>query len=371
MGGPSPILAADMGASRKNSALEALDLSPSITRETKLSPLLLTALQLPEPAVAEVCLDSRSSEGSTADVTQQSAKTLSHAASDEDDGLDHRVDHNKLVLRNTFLDFERFQPLFPRRRAYSDWSGAKSRMEAGAPDVTREELLAPMMGAVYQGNKHATEFGDIQEVKESDSNIEPEPDCSAEWSQWNAPSAGYVCWAGDAWHSEAYWPVEPQPPEGKPLFKPKWHYGNVWPFNSAPTTLLIGNLPEELTQMQLLAVLDNLGFCGFYDFVYLPCNLKTERHLGQAIVNLTRHSYAVTLATHMHQFTDWGVGDGEVASSVKWSLPMQGLMEHVEHYRNDPAMHESVDDTLRPMVFADGWRAHFPEPSKQIHARRH
>mmetsp|Transcript_23674 Transcript_23674/g.42864 ORF Transcript_23674/g.42864 Transcript_23674/m.42864 type:complete len:367 (+) Transcript_23674:172-1272(+) len=364
MGGPSPLLVAASSPSRKNSALEALDLTPSPALETKLSPILLTAFQLPAAAAEKTCLDSRSSAGSTADATFHSGNA---AASEEDCGPSQVVDSSKLVLRNTFLDFERFEPLFPqRRRAYSDWSGAKSRMEAGAPDVTREELLAPMMGAVYRGSNYADEERiDLQEVKEPESSV---PNSSAEWWDQRAETfAGY--WVpGEA--AAVYWPpAEPQPPAGKALFKPKWHYGNTWPFNCAPTTLLIGNLPWELTQLELIGTLDKLGFSGFYDFIYLPCNLKTGRHVGTAIVNLTRHSYAITLATHMNEFTDWGVADGQTASSVKWSLPRQGLLEHIEDFRNDPAMHESVDDSLRPMVFADGWRVNFPEPTKQIHGR--
>lgn len=169
--------------------------------------------------------------------------------------------------------------------------------------------------------------------------------------------------AGD-WNSSP-----PEPPEGKEAYKPKWVYGSSWPFNHAPTTLRLSNLPRELTQLELLHTLDSIGFSGFYDFVFLPINLHTGRSRCHAFVNLTRHKYGLTLAAHLHNFKDWNVGNNDTGEcKVEWSLPMQGLIEHVDHYRNHAAMHASVPDEMRPTIFVDGWRMPFPSPTKHIHA---
>merc|ERR1719198_2944068 len=57
-------------------------------------------------------------------------------------------------------------------------------------------------------------------------------------------------------------PSPPEPPTGKELYKPKWAYGSSWPFNTAPTTLRLSNLPRDLTQQGLLQTLDSFGFSG-------------------------------------------------------------------------------------------------------------
>eukprot|EP00440_Ansanella_granifera_P014134 gb/GFBE01015360.1/.p1 GENE.gb/GFBE01015360.1/~~gb/GFBE01015360.1/.p1 ORF type:complete len:391 (+),score=67.18 gb/GFBE01015360.1/:1-1173(+) len=379
----SPLLSASspLLVGHKSPMLRALDLAPA-------AELDLTVSGRPSPKILPQVVpeEASSSAGSTEDATAAMLAT-SDQESVEEGSVETHLDGERLILRNTFLDFERREPVFSRVRALSDWSGAQARREAGLKDVTFEELTAPFMGACFGGARKYSEDvvrktpkGKPRTPRNSQTGLTgfelppAEVDAAVEdWSQYDQgcawPSSQQaVVWAAVPVAVEL---TEPQPPAGKPAFRPKWHYGSSWPFNSAPTTLLIGNLPEELTQIDLLAVLDNLGFWGFYDFVFLPCDLHTGRHFGHAIVNLTRHSYAATLATHMNEFTDWGVGDGSVASMVKWSLPMQGLSEHVEHYRNDPAMHESVDDNMRPMIFAQGWRAQFPEPTKRLRNSRH
>jgi len=290
------------------------------------------------------------------------------------------------------LDFGRHEPIFPRGRAYSDWSGAQARQEARLEAVTLEELVAPLPETVHRRpqdqpkEEHTISvdeqwpWGKTAYQRPQDPLNEEHVVSADEQCQWTETTGGSYGGTGSYWQMrpEECWAMqaaaqqaaEPEPPNGKPVFKPKWYYGSTWPYNTAPTTLLLSNLPHELTQLDLLSVMDRLGFSGFYDFVFLPTDLDTGRHQGPAIVNLTRHSYASTLATHMHEFCDWGVGDNSLRCSVKWSLPKQGLIEHVEAYRNDPAMHESLPDAFRPMIFVNGWQAMFPEPNAPLRFRR-
>eukprot|EP00931_Biecheleriopsis_adriatica_P062140 TRINITY_DN37417_c0_g1_i1.p1 TRINITY_DN37417_c0_g1~~TRINITY_DN37417_c0_g1_i1.p1 ORF type:complete len:382 (+),score=64.63 TRINITY_DN37417_c0_g1_i1:169-1314(+) len=381
MGPPSPFIGTMrspmLGAKSPHSAASK---SPSMSLTSHTSPCL-RALDLAAPA------DRDSSAGSTEDTSW--ALPASSEPDSAEDGWGAHLDSDRLAVINTFLDFERREPLYSRSRALSDWSGAQARLEVGLGDVTYEELTAPLLGASFGGlatpkpkeRSHTPRQRVRSRIPSDDQQWalpppaeeleEMPPQDSSAGGYWNEQlQEGSMTWWQAVPGSMCMWPAEPRPPSGKPLFRPKWHYGNSWPFNCAPTTLLIGNLPPELTQLQLLAVLDKLGFCGFYDFVFLPSDLKTGRHIAPAIVNLTRHSYAVTLATHMHEFKDWDVGDGALASTVKWSLPLQGLAEHIENYRNDDAMHDSVDDSLRPMLFMQGWRVEFPAPTKRMHGRR-
>lgn len=147
---------------------------------------------------------------------------------------------------------------------------------------------------------------------------------------------------------------------------PQWFYGRQWPFNCAPTTLTLGNLPSALSQEEVIAVLNSMGFRGKYDLVYMPKCFATGKNLGHATVNLLRHADGLALAARIHGFQTWSVGDGETSCTAEWSLPMQGWTEHVEAYRNHPVMHESVPESFRPMVFENGRRGIFPQPTEFV-----
>lgn len=367
--------------------VEALDLGPSGELEAKLSPKLE-----PCPGVAK----DRSEDTSDAVSTHSAATTPTAVDSCNDDPVEDmqespHLDNQSLVVQNTFLEFGRREPIFPRGRAYSDWSGAQARREAGL-ETTLEELVAPLPKTMRQRpqdqvtEEHAVgadeqwQWGDTSYPRPPDQLNEHHVVSADEQCQWGDATCGSYDGTGNYWQMrpEECWAMqaatlraaEPEPPKGKPIFRPKWYYGSTWPFNTAPTTLLLGNLPPELTQLDLLSVMDRLGFSGFYDFVFLPMDLKTGKNQGPAIVNITRHAFAVTLATHMHEFSDWGVGDNKSQCSVKWSLPMQGLIEHVEAYRNHQAMHDSVPNACRPMLFVNGWQAVFPEPNAPLRSIR-
>jgi len=161
-------------------------------------------------------------------------------------------------------------------------------------------------------------------------------------------------------------PAPPPLPEGKEAYKPWWVYTSSR--RCAPTTLLLKNLPSDLTQSQFVTELNLAGFSGLYDFVFLPVSLRTGRSSRHAIVNMVRHSYGLSLASHFHKRMDWGVGNGVPSCQVEWSLFEQGLLELLEVYRNDVTMHFSVGDDLRPALFSEGWQIPMPVPTRHIRA---
>lgn len=129
------------------------------------------------------------------------------------------------------------------------------------------------------------------------------------------------------------------------------------------TTVMLRNLPNNYTRAMLLRMLDNEGFSGMYNFLYLPIDFKTQACLGYAFVNLVDHSQVVNFWTKFSGFSNWVLPSKKVCS-VGWSGPHQGFEAHVERYRSSPVMHPSVPDECKPVIFEQGIRVSFPGPTK-------
>jgi len=137
----------------------------------------------------------------------------------------------------------------------------------------------------------------------------------------------------------------------------------------ALTTVMLRNLPNNYSRAMVLAMLNDEGFGGLYDFVYLPIDFKSRACLGYAFVNMVTSDAAAALWRHFNGFSKWMLPSRKVCN-VCWSGPHQGLEAHVERYRNSPVMHASVPDEYKPVVFHDGVRVVFPPPSKTPRAPR-
>jgi len=129
--------------------------------------------------------------------------------------------------------------------------------------------------------------------------------------------------------------------------------------------LRFGGLPAELTQEDLLEVLDKRGFSGFYDFVFVPTDAQTGCGLGYAIVNLTRHTYGLSLAAQLHGFNSWGISDSEEPCEVEWSATFQGLCESIGHFLEHVVDSTDMFDEGMPLVFSDGFQVPFPKTDQE------
>jgi len=133
------------------------------------------------------------------------------------------------------------------------------------------------------------------------------------------------------------------------------------------TTVMLRNIPNNYTREMFLALLDDNGFAGRYDFFYLPCDFLRQANLGYAFVNLVDASAVDAAWATFDGFADWALPSQKVCQ-VKWSGPHQGLEAHVERYRNSPVMHKRVPDEYKPIIFHAGVCKPFPRPSKKIKA---
>lgn len=133
------------------------------------------------------------------------------------------------------------------------------------------------------------------------------------------------------------------------------------------TTVVLRNLPNQLTRKMLLDLLEDEGMGGSFDFVYLPVDFSSNTCLGHAFVNFVSASDAARCWQVFKGFKEW---DAPVANvcDVQWSDPRQGIEALIEHYRNSPVMHTSILDEWKPAVFDGGMRIPFPVPTKPIKA---
>lgn len=133
------------------------------------------------------------------------------------------------------------------------------------------------------------------------------------------------------------------------------------------TTVMMRNLPLNYTRTMLLALLDAEGFHRRYDFVYLPIDFNSQAGLGYAFVNLISEDDAQHFCKCFSGFSRWSMRSEKVCC-VNWSRPNQGLLSHIDRYRNSSVMHAQVPDAFKPILLVDGIRVPFPSASRPIKA---
>jgi len=74
------------------------------------------------------------------------------------------------------------------------------------------------------------------------------------------------------------------------------------------TTMMIRNIPQRITQMQLAKEVDATGFRDTYDFLYLPSNIAAKQGKGYAFVNFATPEAAQAFKTAWHARTRFKMG---------------------------------------------------------------
>jgi RNA recognition motif-containing protein len=135
------------------------------------------------------------------------------------------------------------------------------------------------------------------------------------------------------------------------------------------TTLLLKNIPPSCTTAMLVDMLNSQGFEGCYNFVYAPTDFRSLTSFGYGFVNLVSFNEAVRMMESLDGYDGWA-STGINSMEVCWSMPHQGLDLQIRRFQNSPVMHPSVPDEIKPMIFTDGVRSPFPEPTKQLREPR-
>jgi len=116
-----------------------------------------------------------------------------------------------------------------------------------------------------------------------------------------------------------------------------------------PTTWMVRNVPNTYSQLDLMAELDDLGFAGAFNFLYMPVDKSSKASVGYAFVNFIAPSWAARFAAQVqgHKFTKYGKNK-EASVSV---AHMQGLAANLAYYERC-ALKSSKAAKHQPLVLA-------------------
>lgn len=101
-----------------------------------------------------------------------------------------------------------------------------------------------------------------------------------------------------------------------------------------PTTMMIRNIPNRYTQRELIRELEELGFGGSFDFLYVPIDKATMCNVGYAFVNFIEPAWAARCMQTFdnYPFKKYRKARGKIATvSV---AHIQGLEANLRHYEN-------------------------------------
>merc|ERR1719478_717934 len=111
------------------------------------------------------------------------------------------------------------------------------------------------------------------------------------------------------------------------------------------TTLVIRNLPDDITQSCLIDELNRCGFDDTYDFAYLPQCFHTRKSLGFAFVNFCEPHKAGILVGQWHQRPRFG----QLKPLNIKRADVQGLEANLAKWMS-PRLRRIRDPTLWPFV---------------------
>jgi hypothetical protein len=117
-----------------------------------------------------------------------------------------------------------------------------------------------------------------------------------------------------------------------------------------PTTMMIRNIPGRYKQDDLMGDLQDLGFAGTYDFLYIPIDKGTSTNVGYAFVNFIDTTWAEKCKVSLedYHFTRGRKRPSNKAASVSVAY-LQGLEKNLQHYES-AAVNMSRDRRRKPVV---------------------
>merc|ERR1711957_731187 len=101
-------------------------------------------------------------------------------------------------------------------------------------------------------------------------------------------------------------------------------------FADSGAMVMFRNLPRALTRQMLLDVLDQQGFQGSYDFVYLPRDMRKLRCFGYAFINWVSVDHAIAVVQHFDCFCAWPVGARPCSAIMNSQTSLASVLERLQ-----------------------------------------
>lgn len=297
-------------------------------------------------------------------------------------------EHAKLVIKHTFIEFQCLDDDSPKlRRNKSDPSLVCAALVECGPGPTKciEVPTPTTCASVKSDDDDASSLSSPLLADEEDDVSTPD-----KWSFISTfnrfPDMPQVALQDDtgSCHAAMVWPesCDTLPVlSTSPLMRPAnitYHSGTGTEVQQSSsygmqtddaldcrTTLMVRNLPVDLSQPALVQQFKEVGYGGLFDFVYMPMNLRGQGNFGYAFINFTSHAVAAHVMMQMQPLEHEDSSNSERWTSM-WST-CQGWGANVERYRNSPLMHELVPIECKPAVYdCSGNQVSFPRPTKSI-----
>lgn len=135
------------------------------------------------------------------------------------------------------------------------------------------------------------------------------------------------------------------------------------------TTAMLKNIPNKYMRDRLIQKLNEDGFRGDIDFVYVPIDFRNKCNVGYAFINFRTSEACSRFAARFHNVDSHEKLPGFNSKKVLEVAParVQGLELNVQRLQNSPVMHQifgqpEADAWLPVLLDETGASLEFPVP---------
>jgi len=275
------------------------------------------------------------------------------------------------AVRNTFLEI--VAPVAVRSRASSDFNVEYSTLSLMSAQCKLDSINERTSEISTSAGSWADESEEEREkIITSVDLIHDEEEITVDLTDAPTNNMMQCCWMPYMMPMTTAWTPSPPPSPTRPVeapILPKPVKKQCVIIDQTKTTVMIRNMPNNYTRTMVLELLEQHGFTGRYDFVYLPIDFETKACLGYAFINMVDAASADCFWSTFNGFSTWSIPSRKVAG-VSWSGPHQGLEAHIERYRNSSIMTDSTPDDYKPIILSNGVRTPFPSPTRKLRMSR-
>lgn len=126
-------------------------------------------------------------------------------------------------------------------------------------------------------------------------------------------------------------------------------YGTSKEHGQPITTMMLRNIPNRYTQVDLIEEVDHLGFSGSYDFFYLPIDKATGHNVGYAFLNFANERDADRFSSVLHDYRFMRHQQRPCRVAAVSVAHIQGLENNLRHYART-AVTDSKCKQRRPLA---------------------